>query len=223
MKLSRIIAAVALVLLVASQWFIWSYAPEAQSGPVQRIFYFHLPMSWWGLISFLVVCLASVGYILRRDMVFDAVAGAAAELGVLCCTLSLVTGMIWARAEWGAWWVWEPKLTTALIMWYIYAAYLVLRNSSVGGERKLLICAVLGILGFVDVPLVFFSAKLWGSVLHPVDLARKSSGMAPKMWHTVIVSLSAFGALWLSLLLVRIGQLRATERLKALLVWDDSK
>jgi len=216
----KILAALALIGLLAHQYMIWFYAPIAQSGPVQKIFYMHLPNSWWALVSFFVVCVASVMYLFKRDDKYDRVAGAAAELGVLHCTLALVTGSVWARAEWGHWWLWDPKLTTSLIMWYVYAGYLVLRSTPMGRDRKALVCAVLGIVAFLDVPLVFFAAKLWGSA-HPDGLARKGSGMEIRMWHTVFAGLVAFGFLWGAMLVTRARQLAQQAKLEAMLVWDE--
>lgn len=216
----KFLAGLAIAALVVHQAMIWSYAPLAQSGLVQKIFYMHLPCSWWALMSFFVVFVSSILFLFRRSEVFDRVAGAAAEIGVLFATLALVTGSVWARAEWGHWWLWDPKLTTALIMWYVYAGYLVLRAAPMGRDRKALVCAVLGIVAFLDVPLVFFAAKLWGSA-HPDGVARQSSGMAPKMWHTVFAGLIAFGFVWGSLLLTRAGQLRRQSELEARLVWDE--
>lgn len=216
----KILAAMAILALIVHQSMIWYYAPLAQSGLVQKIFYMHLPCSWWALMSFFVVFVSSILFLFKRNDVFDRVAGAAAEIGVLFATLALVTGSIWARAEWGHWWLWDPKLTTALIMWYVYAGYLVLRSTPMGRDRKALVCAVLGIVAFLDVPLVFFAAKLWGSA-HPDGVARQSSGMAVKMWHTVFAGLIAFGFVWGSLLLTRIGQLRRQSELEAKLVWDE--
>lgn len=216
----KVLAALAVLALVVQQYMIWFYAPVAQSGPVQKIFYMHLPCSWWALMSFLVVFVSSILYLFGRKDVFDRVAGAAAELGVLFATLALVTGSVWARAEWGHWWLWDPKLTTALIMWYVYAGYLVLRSTPMGRDRKALVCAVLGIVAFLDVPLVFFAAKLWGSA-HPDGLARKGSGMEIRMWHTVLAGLVAFGFMWGSMLLARIRQLSLKAELEAKLVWDE--
>jgi len=216
----KILAVLAGIGLLVHQYFIWFYAPIAQSGLVQKIFYMHLPCSWWALMSFFVVFVASILYLFKRDEVFDRVAGAAAEVGVLFASLALLTGSVWARAEWGHWWLWDPKLTTALIMWYVYAGYLVLRNTPMGRDRKALVCAVLGIVAFLDVPLVFFSAKLWGSA-HPDGLARKSSGMEVRMWHTVFTGLAAFGFVWGAMLLSRVKQLAHHARLEALFVWDD--
>lgn len=216
----KILAALAGFALLVHQYMIWFYAPVAQSGPVQKIFYMHLPCSWWALMSFLVVCVASILYLFKRDYVFDRVAGAAAEIGMLFATLALVTGSVWARAEWGHWWLWDPKLTTALIMWYVYAGYLVLRSTPMGRDRKALVCAVLGIVAFLDVPLVFFAAKLWGSA-HPDGLARKGSGMELRMWHTVFAGLIAFGFMWGGVLLTRAKQLAQQAKLEAMLVWDE--
>ncbi len=216
----KVLAALAVLALAVHQVLIWTYAPVAQSGVVQKIFYMHLPCSWWALVSFFVVFVTSILYLFGRRDVFDRVSGAAAELGVLFATLSLVTGSIWARAEWGHWWLWDPKLTTALIMWYVYAGYLVLRSTPMGRERKALVCAVLGIVAFLDVPLVFFAAQLWGSA-HPDGLARKSSGMEVRMWHTVFAGLVAFGFVWGSMLLARIGQLGRKAELEARLIWDE--
>ena len=216
----KVLAALAVVALLVHQYMVWFYAPVAQSGPVQKIFYMHLPCSWWALVSFFVVFIFSLLFLFKRNDVFDRVAGAAAEIGVVFATLALVTGSIWARAEWGHWWIWDPKLTTALIMWYVYAGYLVLRSTPMGRDRKALVCAVLGIVAFLDVPLVFFAAKLWGSA-HPDGVARQSSGMAVKMWHTVFAGLFAFGCMWGGILLTRIGQLAKQAKLEALLVWDE--
>jgi heme exporter protein C len=216
----KVLAALAAVALLAHQTMIWFYAPVAQSGPVQKIFYMHLPCSWWGLVSFFVVFASSLLFLFKRDPAYDRAAGAAAELGVLFATLSLISGSVWARAEWGHWWIWDPKLTTALIMWYVYAGYLVLRSTPMGRDRKALVCAVLGVVAFLDVPLVFFAAKLWGSA-HPDGLARQGSGMEPRMWHTVFAGLVAFGLLWGAMLLTRAGQLARIARLEGMLVWDD--
>lgn len=216
----KLLAILAVPALLLHQWMIWFYAPVAQSGLVQKIFYMHLPCSWWALVSFFLVFIASGMYLFTRNEKYDRMAAASGELGVLLATLALGTGSTWARAEWGHWWVWDPKLTTTLIMWYVYAGYLVLRAAPLGGPRKALVCAVLGVVAFLDVPLVFFAAKLWGSA-HPDGLARQGGGMLAPMWYTVFAGLGAFGLLWASMLGVRLGILRQKARLDALLVWDE--
>ena len=123
--------------LAVCQWLIFFYAPvEAQLGLMQKVFYTHLPLAWWALISFLVVFVASIVYLIRRSPAADRVCAAAAEVGVLLAGLALVTGMIWARRSWGVWWTWDPRLTTTLVMWFIYAGYLVLRGLAMRATNR---------------------------------------------------------------------------------------
>ncbi|MBI5520051.1 MAG: cytochrome c biogenesis protein CcsA [Desulfovibrio sp.] len=214
----RILAVLSVAALAIGQWFIWSYAPlEETMGVVQKIFYIHMPLAWWALISFFVVFVASIRHLVKRDSASDILAGAAAELGVLMSGLALISGSIWGRAAWNVWWTWDPRLTTTLIMWFVYAGYLVLRGSGMGGERRAMVSAVLGVVAFLDVPLVFYSARIWRSV-HPAVLASQGGGMEPEMWHAVLVNLVAFGLLWLTLLLARNANGLAEERARALML-----
>ena len=211
----RVLAILSVAALAVGQWFIWVYAPlEETMGVVQKIFYIHMPLAWWALISFFVVFAASVRHLIKRDAASDILAGSAAELGVLMSGLALISGSIWGRAAWNVWWTWDPRLTTTLIMWFVYAGYLVLRGSGMGGERRAMVSAVLGVVAFLDVPLVFYSARIWRSV-HPAVIASREGGMAPEMWHTVLANLVAFGFLWLTLLLARYALGRAEERARA--------
>jgi len=217
----RILAAVSVIALAVGQWFIWAYAPlEETMGVVQKIFYIHMPLAWWSFVSFFTVFAASVRHLMKRDAASDILAGAAAEIGVLMSGLALISGSIWGRAAWNVWWTWDPRLTTTLIMWFVYAGYLVLRGASgggMGGERRAMVCAVLGVVAFLDVPLVFYSARIWRSV-HPAVLASKGGGLEPEMWHAVLVNLVAFGCLWLTLLVARYRIGRAQERARALML-----
>jgi heme exporter protein C len=217
--LAQILAASAAATLAASQWCIWVYAPvERSMGIVQKIFYFHLPLAWWGFVAFFLVFAASCAYLWQKREKFDIVAQAAAELGVLFTTLVLVTGVLWARASWNTWWTWDPRLSTALVLWFIYAGYLVLREADLGGEKRRTLCAVLGIVGFLDVPLVFLSARFMRSI-HPAVFASREGGLPLEMWIAVFVSLAAWGLLFGALLLVRFEQLRNVSRIDALIAW----
>ena len=169
------------VLMAACQVLIYRYAPVEQTmGLVQKIFYTHLPLAWWSFVSFFLVCVSGVAYLKTRNRHWDAVAGAAAEVGVVLSGLALVSGSIWARHSWGVWWTWDPRLTTTMILWFLYAGYLVLRKMDMPRERQANLCAVVGIVAFVDVPLVFLSARLWRSI-HPAVFANKSGGLEPEM------------------------------------------
>lgn len=198
------------------QWLIYAYAPvEATLGLSQKIFYVHLPLAWWGLCSFFLVFLGSVSWLWRRRLAADRLALAAAEVGVLLSGLALLTGMFWARRSWGVWWTWDPRLTTTLIMWFIYVGYLVLRGLDVPPMRRSTICAVVGVVAFLDVPLVFLSARLWRSI-HPAVFANKEGGLEPQMRMTVFACVTAFGLLWAALVWLRKRQLDLWARLDKL-------
>lgn len=206
------------VAMALCQWLIFIYAPvEATMGVVQKIFYLHLPLAWWAFVSFFVVFVASILYIHRRTLVWDSIAAAAAEIGLLCAALALVTGSIWARHSWGVWWTWDPRLTTTLVMCFVYAGYLVLRTLHLPPARKAMICAVTGIVAFMDVPLVFVSARLWRSI-HPAVFTAQGGGLDADMLTTVLACLAAFGLLWTALLILRVRQYTTHTRLEALAV-----
>jgi len=172
---------------------------ERIMGDVQRIFYFHLASAFAALVSFTCVLIASIGFILRREPTWDNLAGSAAEVGVLFTTFVLVTGPLWARPVWGQWWVWDPRLTTTLILWFLYVGYLVLRQT-VPGYGGAMAAAVYAVLAFVDVPVVYFSV-LWWRGIHPRVLTGGGGGLDPGMVLPLLVSVTAF--LLLSGVLIR--------------------
>ncbi|MDE7371387.1 MAG: cytochrome c biogenesis protein, partial [Desulfovibrio sp.] len=192
----QLLALAGALAMAASQWLIWCYAPEeATLGLMQKIFYLHLPLAWWALISFFIVFLGSIAVLLRRSDAADRLCAAAAEVGVLFSGLTLVTGMIWARRSWGVWWTWDPRLSTALVMWFVYAAYLLLRGLDMAPERRRLVCAVVGVAAFLDVPLVFVSARIWRSI-HPAVFASREGGLEPEMKLTAVACVLALGLCW---------------------------
>ena len=203
--------------LAAGQRFLFGYAPVVQTmGPIQKIFYIHLPLSWWALVSFFVVFICSAGYLAKRRESFDLAARAAAEIGVVFTSLCLITGIIWGRRSWGVWWTWDPRLSTALVMWFVYVAYLIMGSLAASPQRKALVRSVLGIVAFLDVPLVFLSARMWRSV-HPAVFASREGGLEPEMKLTVFVCVGAMGLLWLGLFLLRKTQLTQESRIDRLL------
>lgn len=209
------IAFLAGLALAACQWLIYNYAPvEATLGPVQKIFYMHLPLAIWAMASFLVVFAGSIAWLIWRRTGIDHICEAAAEIGVLFSGLALASGIIWARKSWGVWWTWDPRLTTTLIMWFLYCAYLVFRHIDIEATRKRTICAILGIAAFLDVPLVFVSARMFRSI-HPAVIGA-GGGLEPEMRLTAIASVAACGLLWLALLLIRQEQLNLGWRLRKL-------
>ena len=218
----RIISATALAagLMLLSQYMIWIWVPEeAQMGAIQKIFYTHVSLAWWGLVCFFLVFVFSICYLLRREEEYHLLAGAAAEIGVLFSGLVLLTGIAWAKASWNTWWTWDPRLSTALVMWFVYSGYLLVRHLDPAEAKVKAAAAVLGIVAFLDVPLVFYSARMWRSV-HPSVIASREGGMPETMAVTLVVSLLAWGVLCGLVLWVRFSQLEAKHRIAALLWWD---
>jgi heme exporter protein C len=192
------------VLFVAGLYLVLLYVPtEETMGVVQRIFYFHVPLAWVAFLAFFIVFLASILYLRNRDTKWDVLASTSAEVGTLFTTLFLITGSIWARPVWGAWWTWSPRLTTALILWLIYIAYLMVRSFADDRQRGSRFAAVVAIVGFIDVPVVALAIILWRTQ-HPGPLIFQG-GLTTPMLLTLLVCLAAFSALYCCLLVAGIS------------------
>ncbi len=201
------------VLMMVDLYLIFMWAPtDAILGHVQRIFYFHVPIAWVAFLAFFIVFVGSVLYLWKRDARWDALAHSAAEIGVVFATLVLITGVIWAKPVWGVWWTWEPKLTTSLILWLIYVSYLMLRNYAPSRSQGATYAAVLGIIGFVDVPIVYFAVEWWRSV-HPelvVGPLSDTGSLDPSMRAVLMFSMLTFTLLFIFILRERLA-LRTME------------
>jgi heme exporter protein C len=193
------------VTVLISLFAIFMYVPtEKEMGVVQRIFYFHVPSAWVAFLAFFVVFVNSILYLWKKDRRWDIAAHSSAEIGVLFCTLVLLTGPIWGKAAWGTWWTWEPRLTTTLVLWFIYIAYLMLRTTSLEPTRQARFSAVLGIIGFIDVPIVFMAIRWWRTI-HPIVFNMSGSGLESSMLQALLISLAAFTFLYLLLFFLRIN------------------
>lgn len=205
----------ALLVLVAI-YTVFLYAPtERVMGPIQKIFYFHLGCALAAFLSFSSAFISGIFYLIRRDLKWDILGVASVEIGLLFTSLVLLTGMLWGRPIWNAWWTWDPRLTTSLILWFIYASYFILRSSVERQEKRAVFCAVIAIVGFVDVPIVFLSARLWRTI-HPVVIRAGGIDMAPAMITALLISLLAFTTLWGVLLLLRTRTLSLVARVRIL-------
>jgi heme exporter protein C len=166
-------------------------APTEQTmGDVQRIFYYHVPSAWTAFILFFINFFASITYLIWRNTKADIVALVTAEVGVIFCTVVLVTGPIWARPVWGIWWTWDLRLTLTLVLWLIYVSYLVLRRFSSSGQTPLL-AAVLAVFGALDVPLVYFSIWFFRTQ-HPQPVIGGGGSIDPRMLHVLLINWLAF-------------------------------
>jgi len=192
-------------------------APREQTmGDIQRLFYFHMPSAWIALgPAFTVVFGLSIAYLATGKMVYDRWAGASAEIGVIFTTITLMTGPIWAKPIWGVYWTWEPRLTTTLVLWFIYVGYLLLRSIAGEGPRRARLSAVYGIVGWIDVPIVFLSIWLWRTV-HPRLLTSHGFDMDSRMVTALMISLAAITLLYVTLLVLRAGTLDIAAEVTAL-------
>jgi heme exporter protein C len=192
-----ILAIVTALLLSFALYEALIAAPtERTMGDVQRIFYYHVPSAWTAFLLFLINLVASVTYLIRRNAKADILALVTAEVGVVFCTVVLVTGPIWARPVWGIWWTWDLRLTLTLVLWLIYVSYLMLRRFSTSSQTPVL-AAVLAIFGALDVPLVYFSIWFFRTQ-HPSPVIGGGGSLDPRMAQVLLINWAAFLCLaWL--------------------------
>jgi heme exporter protein C len=204
-SLPKILLGCTIVAILVAIYLIFMFAPiEKTMGPVQKIFYFHVGSATTAFIAFFVTFVYSILYLVKRKRIFDTYAYVSAEIGLIFTTLVLVTGPIWAKSAWNTWWVWEPRLTTTLILWFLYMAYIMIRQMDGVWDKKARLCAVFGILGFADVPIVFFAIRWWQTKLHPIvfgnGVSQKGGGIEDTMLFTMFVSMGALILLYTYLL-----------------------
>jgi heme exporter protein C len=165
------------VLLVAYLWTIVDAPIDSVQGVIQKILYVHPPLAYGAYLGFVIAAIGGALYLWRGSEVFDHLAVAGAEVGVVFCTLMMVTGPIWAKGTWGHWWSWDPRLTLTLLLWFVYLSYLLLRSFTEGGARTARFASVYGIVGTLLIPLNYFVIDLFqGRALHPENLERGSLG-----------------------------------------------
>lgn len=211
------LAAAGFAILVGAMFLVFMWVPSAEyvQGPlkgqaniVQRIFYFHVPLWWVAFLGFTLTFVGSVVYLARGSTKWDNRAYCAAEIGILFTTVGLITGVIWAKPEWGVWWTWDPRLTTALVLWFIYIGYFLVRSYAPQSLARNF-SAVISIVGTIDSFIVFMAIRWWRTQ-HPEPLIGTPAGLAPSMLLTFMVSLAAFTILFVVLFRLRTG-LRAQQ------------
>lgn len=189
-------------------------AREKTMGDIQRIFYFHAPAGLICFLAFLVTFVASIGYLMTRRKGWDIVGQSSAEAGLLLCTIVLMTGPLWARPVWGTYWTWEARLTTTLLLWLMYAGYLLVRRYTDDPEQQARFAAVVGILGFLDVPIVYWSVRVWRGH-HPLVLkVSGGGGLEQSMQDVFLRGVLTYIALYLCLMAMRVPLGRAEEELR---------
>lgn len=216
--LANSLGVIALLAVLAGLYLALFYAPlDAIQGDVQRIMYIHVPTAWVAFFAFFVVFVASLLYLGKRWPEADRIASASAEIGVLFTALTLLAGSIWGKPTWGTWWTWDARLTTTAILLVIYVGYLMLRSFVDESERRARLAALVGIVGFIDVPLIYLSV-LWFRTLHqPPSIGTGGTKMHAAMLFTLLFNVGAYTLVYLFLLVkrVRLERLRAISELLA--------
>ena len=194
--------------MATTLWLVFMWVPTEQNlGISQRIFYFHVPLGWLGMVSIVIVAFASVMHLVTGRRRWDDLAYSTAELGIIFATLILVTGAIWAKPAWGVWWVWDPKLTTTLVLWFIYAGYLMIRVYGPAGTQGKRFASVIALIGAIDAPIIY-KATDWWRTAHPDN--NIPSDLNSQMLLTLLASVIAFTILYAYMLSERYA-LRKSE------------
>ncbi len=208
------------VAMVIAIWMIFAWVPtEINQGVVQRILYIHVPVAWVSMVAIVGVAAASVMYLWKRNETWDRLAVSMAEIGVLFGGLMLISGMVWAKPVWGVWWTGEAKLTTALILFFVYLAYLMFRAYFPPGDQRMRLAAIVAIIGAIDSPIIYYASVLWQEAHPPLvvgPVAEQENLVATEIGLTLLVSTIAFTLLFFSLLVVRLGLARVERRVETL-------
>ncbi len=220
----QILNVVTIALMIVATALVFFYAPtERVMGQVQRIFYFHVPSAWVSMLAFFVTFVAGIVYLRRGRRWWDMVGSASVEVGLVFTIMTIMSGSIWARPAWNTWWTWDPRLTTYTIVALIYVAYLMLRQGIEDPDRRARFAAVYGIVGFISVPITFFSIRWWRTI-HPVVIGSGSPSaeggfdMTSPMRLVFFFSLFAFTVLYFCFLANRLRLERLAERVEQLKV-----
>jgi len=207
-------AAAAIVLAVGIYLALVAAPPDAVMGQVQRIMYLHVPSILTAYVAFFIVFGASVLYLWKRDLRFDAVAVSSAEIGVLFTGITLATGSIWGKSTWGVWWTWDARLTLTAILFTIYVGYLMLRSFAEDPQAGARYGAVLAILGFLDIPLNHFAVYWWRTLHQPSSLLRPGGpSVARSMLVPLLVNMLGMVLLYTYFLLRRVQLERGRHRI----------
>ncbi len=205
--------AIGLSLAVAFALSMVSPADSVQ-GDLVRIMYVHVPAAWLAYLAFSVTFVGSVGYLISRNLLWDRLAAASAEIGVYFTGLAIALGMIWAKPTWGVWWTWDARLTLTAIMFFVYLGYLALRRTTEDPVVRAGRASVLGVLGAIQIPLVHFSVVWWRTLHQPPSLVRPDGPAIqdPLMLTALIIGVVAFTVVYVSLMVKRIELIHLDDR-----------
>lgn len=201
-NIEKFLGILALVTTLVGSYVGLAVVPaDAAQGNVQRLMYVHVPAAWLAFLAFFVVFVMSVLYLIQRDERWDRVAASSAEIGVMFTVVTLLLGMMWGKPTWGVYWTWDPRLTTTAILLAIYVGYGALRSFAEDGEKRARWSAIVGVIGFANVPIVYMSVTWWRTLHQPPSSPRS---VAPDILWTLMLNLAAFTLVYLYLMVRRI-------------------
>jgi heme exporter protein C len=213
-RAQRVMGVATLVGLLATVVIgLFVVPPDATQGDVQRLMYVHVPVAWVTFLAFGIVFIASVAYLKTGRIRWDRVAAASAEIGVQFCALTIVLGSLWGRPVWGTWWTWDPRLTTTAVLLLIYVGYLSLRKVADSPARRAKWSAVVGVVGFIDVPIVHLSVVWWRSLHQQATVLRPGAPtIAGSMLATLLLAFVTFSLAYGYLMAARLRVGRLEDR-----------
>ena len=209
-------------LLACALWVFLKLPIEASQGFPQKIMYLHVPSVITTYLAFFVVFVCSIAYLWKRELMFDQIAKASAEVGLVFCALVLITGAIWGQTTWGTYWVWDARLTTTLLLFLIFMGYFLLRMSVNDRDKEARLASVLGIIGFLDIPIIHKSVEWWRTLHQPSTLFKVDSGeakpsMPSELLYPLLATIFVMLAFYLFLLLLRFQTEKRIDTLNQLL------
>ncbi len=214
----KILGAVALLAMLAGSIVgLFVVGGDAAQGNIQRLMYVHVPAAWLAFLSFFIVFVMSVLYLIQRDVRWDRVAVSSAEIGVVFTSITLLLGMMWGKPTWGVYWTWDPRLTTTAILLAIYVGYLALRSFADDEDKRARWAAIVGIIGFANVPLVYMSVTWWRTLHQPPSSPRSVS---PDILWTLMLNLAAFTLVYAYLMVRRIRLARLEGELEKRMAYN---
>ena len=197
-----------LTLFACGLWVFVLTPTETEQGFVQKIMYIHVPSVIVTYLAFFVTFAFGIAYLWKRLLVFDRIAKVSAEIGLIFCAMVLLSGAVWGRPTWGTYWVWDARLTTTLLLFLIFLGYFLLRLSVQDREKEARFASVLGIIGFLDIPIVHKSVEWWRTLHQPSTLFKVQEGaakpaMPPELLYPLLASMFAMLLFYGYLLLLR--------------------
>ena len=200
-----------IILMATNLFWIIFFTPMVPDQEwAQKIFYLHVPIAWSGFLAYFIVMVSGFLYLFSKDLKYDRIGHASAEIGTIFTSLVLITGPIWATPIWGKPWIWEPRLVTTLVLFLIYVGYFILRNIGLYRQRAALVSAVIGIIAFLDIPIIFSSVNFWAAEIqsHPqLGMNKQPSGIL----NPFLFSLASFTSLMILMLMLKVEVLKKKD------------